>query len=263
MKRIVAVMLLLLLATSAYAGPPLTTDDTGTVETGKFEIELSSSYIHDKERINGISTGRDIFAGETRLTTGLYKNVAVSLALPYTFSDRTREDGNLTGKADGFGDMSVELKYTFAESAGFAFAVKPSLIIPTGRYSAGLSEGRWQFGGTLIATGEFADGAYALHANLGYDHHDYRTEQARSSNHRNLRFGSLAGEARVAKGLTAVAELGLSTTQDSSTKELTSFAQAGARYEVSEQLDVYAGFKSGLTKPEDDLTVCYGLVLKF
>lgn len=263
MKRIVVVFLLLYQAATVYAGPPLNTDDAGTVDVGKVEIELNSSYIHDKESINGISVRRDVVAGEARLTTGLCKNLGISLALPYTFSDRTKEDVNLTGKANGFGDMAVELKYVLAELTGIAFAVKPSIILPAGNYSAGLSEVRWRLGGTLIVSREFDEGAYALHANLGYDHHDYRTEQARVSNHSNLWFGSLAGEAKVAKGLTAVAELGLSTTQDNTTNELTSFAQVGARYELNEHLDVHAGFKFGLTKPEDDLTVRYGLVLKF
>jgi hypothetical protein len=264
MKRVVAVLsLLLIMAATAYAGPPLITDDAGTVDVGKVEIELNGTHIYDRERSNGISARRGAVAGEARLTAGLCKNLEVSLAVLYTFSDRTTEDGNLTGKADGFGDMAVELKYAFAELDGITFAVKPSVILPTGNYNAGLSDIRWRLGGNLIASREFDEGAYALHVNLGYDHHDYRTEQARISNHSNLWFGSLGGEARVAKALTTVTELGLSTTQDKTTNELTGFAQVGARYELNEYLDVHAGFKFGLTKPEDDLTVRYGLVLKF
>lgn len=264
MKRIVAVLSLLLCSVATvYAGPPLITDDAGTVDVGKVEIELNSSYIHDREHVNGVSVRHDVFDGEMKLTTGLYKNLGVSLTVPYTFSDRTKEDGILTSRADGFNDMTVELKYAFAELGGISFAIKPSAILPTGKSSNGLSEGCWQFAGTLIASREFDDGTYALHANLGYDHHDYRTEQAKAANHSNLWFGSLAGEARISKGLIAVAEWGLSTTQDSSINELTSFAQVGARYEVNEHLDIDAGLKLGLTKPEDDLAVRYGLVLKF
>ena len=264
MKQIVAVLLLsAVMTTTAYAGPPLITDDAGTVDVGKVEIELNSSYIHDKESNNGVSVRRDVFDAEAKLTTGLYKNMGVSLTIPYTFSDRTKEDGNLTDNAVGFCDMAVELKYAFAELAGITFAIKPTITIPTGNYGAGLSDGRWQFGGTLIASREFDDGNYALHSNLGYGHHDYRTDDARACNRSDIWFGSLAGEAKIFKGFTAVAELGLSTTQDSTNNELTSFAQVGARYEVNEYLDIDAGVKLGLTKPEDDLTVCYGIVLKF
>lgn len=264
MKRIVAILSLLLCSVAtAYAGPPLITDDAGTVDVGNVEIELNSSYIYDREDVNGMSVRRNVFDGEAKLTTGLYKNLGISLALPYTFSDRIRKDGNLTSKADGFGDMTIEFKYAFADIGGIAFAIKPAVIAPSGRYSAGLSEGRWQFGGSLIASREFDEGTYSMHANVGYGHHDYRNDDAKACNRGDLWFGSLAGEARITKNLTAVAEWGLSTTQDSATDELTSFAQVGVRYELNEHLDVNAGFKFGMTKPEDDLAVRYGLVLKF
>jgi len=198
MKRIVeAISLLLCSVATVYAGPPLITDDAGTVDVGKVEIELNSSYVNDRENVNGVSVRHDVFDGETKLTTGLYKNLGLSLVLPYTFSDSTKEDGNLTSKADGTGDMTIEVKYSFAEMAGITFAVKPTVIAPTGRYSAGLSEGRWQFGGTLIASREYDEGAYAIHANVGYGHHDYRNDDARACNRRDLWFGSLAGEARI------------------------------------------------------------------
>jgi hypothetical protein len=264
MKRIVAVLsLLLCTVATAYAGPPLITDDAGTVDVGKVELELNSSYIHDREKVNGVSVRHEVFDGETKLTTGLYRNLWLSLALPYSFSDRTKDDGSLNSTANGVGDMTIELKYAFAALAGIAFAAKPTVIAPTGKNSAGLSEGRWQFGGTLIASREFGEGVYAIHANVGYGHHDYRNDDARACNRSDLWFYSLAGEVRIAKGLTAVAEWGLSTTQDNSTNDLTSFAQVGARFEMNEHLVINAGFKFGLTKPEDDLAVRYGLVLKF
>ncbi len=264
MRLIVLTLSLLLYSTATtYAGPPLITDDTGTVDVGKVEIELNSSYLHDKESVNGISVRRDVFAGEAKLTTGLYKNWGISLAIPYTFSDRKKEDGNLTGKADGFRDITVEIKYAYTKLAGISFAIKSTFIIPTGNNSAGLSEDNWRFGGTLIASREFVEGVYALHANLGYDHHDYRTEQARASYHMNLWFGSFAGETRITKSLTTVAELGVSTTQDKTINELTSYTQVGARYALNENLDINAGIKFGLTRPEDDLTVHSGLVFKF
>ena len=200
---------------------------------------------------------------EMKITTGLYKNMGISLAIPYNINERVKEDNQLVGKADGFGDMTVEVKYAFAELAGISFAIKPSVIMPTGEYSDGLSEGRWQFGTTMIATREFEEGKYALHANLGYEHHDYRNDEARDSNRNNLWSGSIAGEAEVAKGLFAVAELGLATTADKTTSELSACALVGARYEINEHLDINAGVKLGLTKPEDDISLLYGLALKF
>jgi len=244
------------------AGPPLATDDAGTVDVGKVEVELNGSYAYDKESTTGVTTKCSTTDAELKITTGLYKDLVISLAIPYTINQRVRENDQLAGKTDGFGDMTVELKYAFAELAGFSFAAKPTIIMPTGKYSAGLSEGRWQFGGTLIATREFADGQYALHANLGYEHHSYRTEDVSGRTRSDFWSGSIAGEAEVTKGLFAVADFGLVTAADKTTGELSSYALTGIRYEITNHLDINAGVKFGLTRPEDDLTAIYGIVVK-
>ena len=53
-----------------------------------------------------------------------------------------KEDGVLAGKANGLGDMTVELKYAFAELAGVNLAIKPAVMIPTGK--SNLTENHWQ-----------------------------------------------------------------------------------------------------------------------
>jgi hypothetical protein len=253
----------LMTAGSALAGPPLATDDAGTVDVGKVEIELNGSYTHNRESSGGITTKSSTSDAEMKITTGLCKNLGISLAIPYTISQRVKEDDQLVGKADGFGDVTAELKYVFAELGGINFAIKPSVIMPTGRYSAGLSEGRWQYGATLIATREFDKGNYALHANLGYGYHDYRSDEAKESTRSNLWSGSVAGEAGLMKGLTAVVDFGLATNPDKGSNNLQVYALTGARYEINDHLDVNAGVKLGLTGPEDDISVLYGLVLKY
>ncbi len=263
--RQIAVMLLVLVvaAPAAYAGPPLITDDAGTVEVGRLELELDGATGFDHDRDAGGTIDRSSTDTLLKVSTGLYRDLGLAVSLPYTASARVRQGDQLISNVDGFGDTLVELKYDVARLAGITFALKPALLAPTGRYGAGLSEGRWQFGSTLIATREFNDGAYALHANLGYWHHSYRTEEARAANRGDLWSGSLAGEARLLAGLTAVADVGLATTQDTSTSELSAYALTGLRYAVSDHLDLDAGIKVGLTKPVDDISLLYGLVIKF
>lgn len=262
-NSVLPLTLVAMTAIPALAGPPLATDDAGTVEVGKFEIELNGSYSDDSETAFGVTTKSNRSDAELKITTGLYKDLGISVAFPYNINERVREDDRLVGRSDGFGDMTLEIKYAFAELAGISFAIKPNVIIPTGKYSAGFSEGRWQFGGTLIASKAFEQGKYALHANLGYQHHDYRTAELRQSTRSDIWSGSLAGEMEVAKGLFAVADFGLSSTADKSTSQLSACALTGIRYEINNHLDVNAGVKLGLTRPEDDLTALYGIVLKF
>jgi len=260
---IVVLSVALLTVTSALAGPPLITDDAATVDVGKVEIELNGSSPYDKETTAGVTTKNSTADAEMKITTGLCKQLGVSLVIPYTVSARVTENDQLTNKASGFGDITVELKYIFAELAGVSVAVKPSIILPTGNYSAGLSEGRWQFGTTLIATKRYEDGKYALHANAGYEHHDYRSDEARQSNRSDIWSGSIAGEAEIVKGLFLVADFGLATNTDKASNNPPVYALTGARYEVNDLLDVNAGIKLGLTRPEDDVAFLYGLVLKF
>lgn len=256
----IALSLSLFITGSALAGTPLITDDANTVDVGSIEIELNGSYTYDKDSAVGVTTKNSSSDAEMKFNTGLYKNVGLSLAIPYTISQQVKEDDRLVGKTDGFGDMTVELKYAFAEVGGTKLAIKPSVIVPAGKYSAGLSEGRWQYGATLIATREFAEGAYAVHANLGYEHHDYRSVEVREATRSNLWSGSVAGEARLMKGLTAVIDFGLATNTGRHTDELPVYALTGARYEINDHLEANAGVKVGLTKPEDDISVLYGLV---
>ena len=255
-----ALMFALLTATAALAGPPLATDDAGTVEVGSLEIELNGSYATDRQRSAGITAKTQASDGELKLTTGLYKDLGLALAVPYLFSARDREDGALVGKDSGFGDMTIELKYAFAELAGVNLAIKPALTLPTGKDS--LSDGHVQYCATLIASKEFADGKYALHANLGYEHHRYHAH-ARAISHSNLWAGSIAGEAELAKGLVVVADVGVATNPHKGDHELPVYALTGARYEINDLLDINAGIRFGLTSPETDVTALYGIVLKF
>ncbi|MDD2582741.1 MAG: transporter [Desulfuromonadaceae bacterium] len=253
-----AIFCALMTAGTALAGPPLATDDAGTVDVGKVEMELNASYSHDKETVTTV-TAKNTSAAEMKITTGLYENMGISLVIPYTVRERVKEDDQLVGNNDGFGGMTVEIKYIFARQNGINLAIKPSVIIPTGK--SDLTEGHWQFGTTLIATGKFDEGKYAVHVNLDYEHHAYNDDEAGVRS--DLWSGSIAGEMEVTKGLCAVAGFGLGTNPDNRSDDPPAYTLAGARYEINDHLDVNAGIKLGLTKPEDDISILYGLVLKF
>ncbi len=258
----VALLLVLLTAVSALAGPPLITDDAGTVEVGKAEIELNGSYSDDKVTKAGITSKTSTADAEMKITTGLYKNLGLSIAIPYIFSERVKEDDLLVSKTDGIGDITLELKYAFAEWAGINFAIKPSFILPTGKHRAGTSERHWQYGATQIATKEFYEGKYALHANFGFGYHDYHSVETRETTRSNFWSGSIAGEAKVLKGVTAVLDFGVATNPDKRSNGLPAYALVGVRYEINDLLDINGGAKLGLTKPENDIEVLYGLTLK-
>jgi hypothetical protein len=260
LRTTTALMFALLTASAALAGPPLATDDAGTVDVGSFEVEINGSYAYDKERDAGVTAKAATTDAELKFTTGLAKNLGIAVAVPYTIEAREKEDNALVGSDSGFGDMTLELKYAFAELAGINLAIKPALTLPTGKDS--LSDGHVQYCATLIASKEFADGKYALHANLGYEHHRYHAH-ARAISHSNLWAGSVAGEVELATGLVVVADVGVAPNAHKGEHELPVYALTGARYEINGLLDINAGIKFGLTSPETDVTALYGVVLKF
>lgn len=252
---IVSLLFALMTAGPALAGPPLVTDDAGAIDVGAVEIGIGGSYTRDREA----STKTTATDAELTAGTGLYKNLSISMAVQYLVSERVKEDGILSGRTEGFGDITVELKYAFAALAGVSLAIKPAVIVPTGK--ADLTENHWQYGATLIATKELESGKYALHANLGYEHHTYDNDVAGVRG--NLWSGSVAGEMELAKGLFAVGDFGLATNPEEGAHALPVYALIGARYEINDLFEVNAGIKLGLTRPEDDFSALYGLVLKF
>jgi len=255
-------VLLGVLASPVLAGPPLATDDAGTTSVGSVEIELNGAYGYDKQAVSGNTTTTNKNDLEVKISTGLSPKLSASLAIPYTFQLRSNTD-NSVSSVDGFGDMKCSFKYAVTELSGIKFAVKPWFTMPTGVYSKGLSEGRWQTGGLLIATKEIADGKYALHTNIGYEYHRYRTDEAKAVTRNNRWSASVAGEATIVKGLVIVTDVGIATNPLKNTDTMPVYGLAGIRYEINNNLDINAGIKCGLTKPETDVTALYGLILKF
>lgn len=256
--------LCLILATAGHgtAAPPLATDDAGTVEPGRIEIELSSAYSTDRKTAGGVTTRVSTADGELKISTGLCENMGVSVAMPYTFHARIDTNNSVT-TIGGIGDLVLEVKYAFGAWGGTKFAIKPQLVVPSGNYDRGFSEGHWHGGATLIASKEFDDGRYLLHINAGYEHHNYRTASVRETTRGSLWSSSIAGELQAAEGLVVVADFGLGTNPDKAGTQLPAYALTGLRYAATDRLEINAGIKFGLTEPENDVTALYGLVLKF
>lgn len=256
---IVTMISILLLATSpAFAGAPLLTDDADTVGKGSIEIELNGAYGYDRSK----GTRTDVVSNGVKIATGLSDRMSFSLATPYIINERTNTDGQIT-ESSGFGDSTLDIKYIFAKQDGTAYAFKPSIIIPTGSESGDLTEGRWQFGGTLIASQELSGGNYFLHANLGYEHHNFSSAAQEKAKRSNQWFGSVAGEAKSSKNLIMVADFGLATNPDRGSHTPPVYFLVGARYEIFNYLDVNSGIKLGITNPENTFDFLYGLTLKF
>lgn len=259
-KRIIATIVALLWAGAAFAAHPLITDDTGTQGKGKFQLEVNGEFNHDRETEEGITTKETRGEVVTALSYGITDNIDVVLGTPYQWF-KIKEDGEVTSKENGISDISLELKWRFFEKDGLSFALKPGITLPTGDEEKGLGNGRASYGLIFITTKEMDP--WAFHLNLGYTHNEYKLQEDKDANRRNIWQVSLASEVEVVKNLKAVANIGMERNPDKSSNTHPAFILGGVIYSITENFDVDLGVKGGLNKPETDLTILAGIAMRF
>lgn len=255
-RRVVFYLMLTIFITAgtSFGAHPLITDDTGTQGKGKFQLEFNSEVAWDKEEEDGVTTRERGTELEWVVSYGVVDTVDLVLTVPYSWV-RVNEGGEVT-HGRGIGDMSFEVKWRFYECNGLSLAVKPGLSFPTGDEDDG--EGTGKVGGSffLIATQELEP--FTFHVNLGYmrNENDFGEE-------RDLWHASIAGEYELVKDLKWVANLGAEGNTDPDDDTPPVFAITGLIYSITENLDVDAGVKVGLTDPEADVALLAGLAFRF
>lgn len=239
----------------SWAAHPLITDDAGTQGKGKFQLEVNGQYDSDKETVGGVSvksTGGQV--GST-LSYGIIENADLVLNVPYVWGKVT-EGGVSTYNEKGFSDVSFEVKWRFFEKDGMSFALKPGISFPTGDDEKGLGTGKTGYHIFLIGLKEAAP--WAFHANLGYIRNENTAEEEK-----NIWHASLATTYEVAKDLKLVGNIGMERNADKTSDNDPAFLITGAIYSISENFDIDAGVKYGLTSSETDLSLLAGMTLRF
>jgi hypothetical protein len=154
---ILLIFLISLFSTSVFAARPLTTDDTGTVEKGKFQLEPGFDFTrqdnHDRE-LNPSMT----------LTYGLFERMDVGIGSGYLFVHPA--EGK---KENGLADTELKVKYRLMDEKDWipSFAVTGELKIPTASESKGLGSGKTDFGINVIFTKNLSK-RWVFHINAGY-----------------------------------------------------------------------------------------------
>jgi hypothetical protein len=153
-RLVVAAMYLC--ASTATAGPPMVTDDTGTSAPGVLEI---IAFAAGESR----DAGKSVQGPALDLAYGLNDTVEISLTIP---RQRVKDAGEATIR--GWGEASVGLKWRFFEGDGSAVALAPSLSMPLSSSSTiiGLVEDTTVF--TLPVLASVSLGPWELTGNLGY-----------------------------------------------------------------------------------------------
>lgn len=246
----------------AFAAMPLITDDTGTQGKGAFQVELGTEASRDEDSVDGVSvrtTGGEL---STVLSCGLSDRIDLVAGVPLYWSE-AREEGATVSDEDGFGDLSLQLKWRFFETGDktLSLALKPGITLPTGDEEKGFGNGRVSGEATLIATRAFD--SHAVHINLGYARNEYRLENDRNESKNDIWRASLAGEVAVAKRITAVADIGIETNQDREDHTAPAYLLGGLIYSASDTIDLDVGIRGGLNDAETDTSIMAGATMRF
>jgi hypothetical protein len=149
--------LLFLFLSSVFAARPLTTDDAGTVEKGKFQFETGFDFTRQDNHDREISPSLTI-------SYGLLEKMDTGIGNGYLIV-RPKEGEN----EKGLGDTELKLKYRLLDERGWmpSFAVTGNLKIPTASESKGLGSGKTDFGINTIVTKNLSK-RWVIHLNFGY-----------------------------------------------------------------------------------------------
>jgi hypothetical protein len=246
----VAFCSILACSTGAFAAHPLITDDTGTMGTGKAQLEFNGEYGHDKE--DGVTTKTT--QGDLCFSYGLSESVDLVIDLPYLHSREKSEEGTVS--ENGFSDTAIEVKWRFYEHEDLSLAIKPGLSLPTGDDEKGLGAGKAAYSLFFIASQEMDP--WAFHLNLGYIRNENTLDEEKDIWH-----ASIASTLALTEDLSAVANLGVESTPDKLANTDPAFFLVGLVYALSEEFDIDCGIKYGLNDPETDYTVLAGVTWKF
>jgi len=259
MKKNIVIALLgvfLLCEAPAFAAHPLITDDPNTQGKGKFQVEVNGqTSVDDRTDATGTRSEVRDTALATVLSYGATKDVDLIIGALYR-DYIVKENGTRASAENGYSDVVIEVKWRFFEKDGFALALKPGVILPSGNEQKGLGAGKAGYGAFLIGSKELEP--FTVLVNVGYVRNENKlAEQV------DLWHLSAAVIYKATEDLQLVANIGQATNTDKSVDRYPAFVLAGAIYAISERFDIDFGVKLGLNDVETDVIYLAGIALRF
>ena len=254
---LIAFLVMMFVTRAAFAAHPLITDDTGTQGKGKTQLEFDAECDHDSE--DGTTTDTLVFPTIPVLSYGISDTVDFVLGVPFERMEIKQAGGITTER--GISDVSLQLKWRLYEKDGLSFAVKPGITLPTGDEDRGLGNGKASYSAFFITTKDMAP--WAFHFNAGYIRNEYKLQTDEDADRKDIWHVSLASQVEIVKDLKVVANIGMERNSDKRSNIDPAFLLGGIIYSITENFDLDAGVKTGLNKPETDITYLAGVTKRF
>lgn len=207
-------------ALKAHAAHPLITEDTETLGAGGWQLEGTS------EEENGRTTRRRAWIHNFVLGRGFARNAEWQIALPWY------RDG-----ADGFGDVSLDVKWRFFERDTFSLGVKPGVTLPTGDERDERGTGKVTWGTQLIAS--YEPTPFAFHAHAGYRRNRNTLGERESLTHVSAALVYEIGSVKL------IADVARNGALDPAADRAERYLVLGAIWAVRRDFDLDIGIKKG------------------
>ncbi len=228
-----------------FAGRPLSTDDSGTVDKGSFEVEYGIEYVNGTDNETNLSLV---------ITRGLCDNLDLGVEIPYAFIDsKTASD------SDGFSDINISTKLNLIKDKKVMPDVSLSFACKTdsGNDSKNLGTGKSDYSLNGIFSKVFE--SFAIHFNTGYSFkEDFKDED----NEDVFTYG-LALEYALGEKANLVAEVTGETALARQFNDNSCSALCGVNYSLKDNVTLDFGLGTEISKADPDFKVTSGITVGF
>jgi hypothetical protein len=215
-----------IMATPAYAGHPMLSEDTGTQGKGNWELELGNEWIQ--------SSADRSFLFQPQLSYGASPTLDLIVQPSWTTAE-----GTPGGRVRGLGDTNLDVKWRFYGAAPWSIGIRAGLGLPTAQRGLGLPNGNVSPHAILVATADLAPFAFDVNLGCSYVPGDARQ---RSDQYHFSAAATYTANERLFLVLDAAAD----SNPDSAPGSNQAVALLGVIYTVHPGLDVDVGYRGRL-----------------
>lgn len=244
MKKSLLFTAAMLLAATASAFHPMSTEDTALLGKDVRQIEAGLEHTVERDGADTYST-----SASATLSYGLFRNLDVMVTVPW-------EGWSSHGISEsGLGDVSIEGKFGAGKRSGWDLVLKPGFSLPAGNENRSLGAGKggvWVYG---VAGREAGPGEIFLNAGFMLNRNSFDEEE-------NIFKFSAMGVAGVLPNLSAAVEFAAETNSDREASDHPLSTLVGVIWSPYPTLDLDFGARFGLNRAADDLSLLAGLTLR-
>lgn len=240
LRRAVIAMGLLFPAFPAKAGFPLSTEDSGTLGSGRSKVELNAEWAQDREQGERQQTR----AIELALVHGFSHTLNGFLVIPHR-DVRSEAAAGDNAHLQGGGDLKAGVKWRYFDQGGLSLGIKAGLTKATGDDSKQLGNGKATQFLNLITT--YEKGAWELDFDFAYKHNANRVGQRTA-----LWSTSVAFVRTLNSRWKIMGDIGAASNSHPQRGAIPVYLGLGLSYAMARDLELNLGLKHALNAAETD-----------